>query len=156
MPISVIPDIVAALKARMPAGFPIFFGSDHLFKHSRPPRIVLVPTTEKFGPPMQGRDKQGRPLKPILTRSITLDAYFWGQDQAETEGMLLDFLRATHREAATSYTPGVGEWLDKAQLGGFLTAGDLYRLPLTFDTPIVPAERWAVLETIALEYELTT
>jgi hypothetical protein len=152
-----IEPIFEALQAALPESFPIFLGEEHIAdRNHKPPRIVLVPTNEKYGPPIAVRDENGRPAKPVLTRHITLDTHFWGKDLAQAQDMAHAFLVATHKEACPSYRTGDAYWLSKRQSGGIIVSGEVYILPITFDVPVMRTETWATLESIALEYELVS
>lgn len=149
-----IQDIFNALKARYPADFLFLLGKEYLLTHAMPQRIVVVPTTEQFGPSEGGgRDVTGRALSAIATRIVTLEVHLWGNDLAQAEAMLHEFVRYIHQDAGVSGTLGAGYWLGKDQ-AGWLTKGEVFVLPVQFKVPVLKKETFAKITKITQPYDV--
>ena len=135
--------IFDALKAALP-GRPLLLGKKHLAANGAPPRMVVVPGTETFGPGRSNRDAQGRPVKSIATRTIVLNVHVWGADIPQVEAMIAELVLAL-RGAAGSCRIGTGVWLTQDE-ASWLVRGEAYQLPIEFDTPITVPATFASLE----------
>lgn len=145
-----IRDLTEALAKALPE-IPILLGPEHLSAHAAPPRIVVVPSRDRFEAPRQGRD--GRSVR---TRILGLDVHFWGRDldYSDTEAMIHAFLFALDSMARTSCEIVGGTWVD-AQAAPWLQHGRAYVLLVTFDVPVVrgaDADSRAVLDAILVSF----
>jgi hypothetical protein len=100
---------------------------------AKAPRVVWVPTRDRFGPP---RGPGANPRR-ILTRNAGCEVHLWGADLASTEALLNSVLSAIHKVAHGSYEATEGEWKD--QLGSVTNAGLAYVFGVTFAVPVTDA-----------------
>lgn len=147
-------DVVAALAA---GSYPplvdggILFGPARQFEGSRPPRIIVTPTSSTFGPPDlysasatlgTTERRQQAVMKAQHSERVTFEIRCWGGDSAGSLVADYDLTRALYHAVLASLqrlAPNHG--LDKS--GAYTTAGPLTSLGREFvfttwlDTPVL-------------------
>lgn len=136
--------LYSALSAALPAGTPLYLGKKRLTDNASPPRLVLIPSTDSYGPPDRAALAPGRVL---WTRQAGYELILWGRDINETELILGETLSALHYLAGISVQIIGGEWADDS----WLTLGYAYILRIAVAAPVIKAEQFAALEAIAQE-----
>jgi hypothetical protein len=150
-------DLIAAIAAKLPAGTASLVGGKHIGVMGVPPRVVWVPTEDKFAAARQ----HGPSPRSIKTRVAGVVVHIWAkgaspdQDLAAAEQLVNDVLWATHQEAYGSYEVVGGTWL--GQDGEELTQlGRAYLLELQFQVPITaPAPTTQTIETTDVQGGMT-
>lgn len=152
-------DVVAAVARdfamlRIPCD--VRFDKQFLAENAAPPRIVVVPTTDKFGAPVQSAGAfvatmpKGANPRPLATRYAGGEANIWAagvvqpnpEDQLSADykalGVLLDqFVASLQRLVPGIYSlDGGGVEQDAAVVLGH---GRLYRLQFAVQVPVVAA-----------------
>ena len=136
--------MVQALPGYLPQGFPVVtcrFGADALGQQDAAPRIVWVPTTDRF----DGAAKGGANPRDLYSVPTGADLHIWGAD-AEQRGAEYDYdaamllrdavLNALHaqvRGVGGAITGGVSVPAD----GAVTRSGWLYVLSITVGIPVV-------------------
>lgn len=118
-----------ALKPLLPPGVEFSTDAKELDAHGAPPSISTYPATETFSAPKQpNRVGEGR---SIMTRTVTLPTYLWGESIEDTEELLRAFLVAL-RQVATgvSFAVSGGEWLNSK---GLIKDGHVLVITVTLD-----------------------
>lgn len=152
-------NLINAIGALLPAGTTNLIGGKHIGAHGMPPRVVWVPTTDKFGAARQ----HGLEPRAIKTRAAGVLVHIWAKDPTgDAEGdlpaceqLLNDVLWATHQVAHGSFEATGGSWL--GQEGEELTQlGRAYLLELEFQIPITaPAATTQTIDTTAVQGGMT-
>jgi hypothetical protein len=129
----VLADFINAVSAEIP-GVPSLIGAEHLAANATPPRLVWVPTTDRF----DGAEKGGSISRSMRTRVAGVDLHIWGDDLAAAETLLHQAVSAVHRVAYGSYEVLAGRWLtdDGREL---LLKGRVYVLSLAVRMPVTDA-----------------
>lgn len=134
-----IQDIVNGVTARL-TGTQVLLGKKYLDQNSAPPRVVFVPSRDKYGPPQ----RIGGAQKAIHTCWAGLQVHVWAADVAATESLkdqVLQVLRDTvagltvAQIAADGYRVLGGGWLDNA----WTNRGEVYVLEIECGFPVAPA-----------------
>ena len=137
--------VLKALTAELAALLPdvkVVMGAWEKDANEAPPRIVLVPSRDRFSAAVTARVLTGTTEpKVIATNKVGLAARIWGdpsgsEDYGFTETELLRdrFVSALVTAVGFDFTLGDGEWV-----GGLTDNGKIYGLSFTLDTPIVDA-----------------
>ena len=134
--------LFSALSAELPPGTPLYLGRQHLGEHDVPPRLVLVPTVDAYGGAERAAVAPGRVL---WTRQAGYELILWGRDIDEAENMLGEILTALRHLTGVSVQLQGGNWSDDS----WLTLGLAYTLRFTVAAPILEAEQFTTLQTIA-------
>jgi hypothetical protein len=156
----VLEDVVAAVGLDFAAQriqCDVRFDSIFEFENATPPRIVVIPTTDRFGPPIQVQAagvlpqnaRQGANPRPLWTRHAGATALIWAagvpaSDEADqlpadykALGVLLNqFVASLHRLVPGFYTlegGGVDQDTPVSSLG------KLYRLQFSVQVPVTAA-----------------
>ena len=129
---SIIHDVVTAFNDGRRQPVPSFIGEKYIAQHDTPPRLVWLPTSDSFGPPVQ----VGANPKSYATRVAGVDCAVWGEDLAKTETMINDLIVALHRECVSrgNYELRGAEWVTAGEL---TNNGIVYLLRLAIYIPIV-------------------
>jgi len=124
--------VVKAFNDERPHRIPSFIGEKYIAQNDTPPRLVWIPTTASFGPPVQ----VGANPKSYATRVAGVDCAVWGEDLAKTEEMVNDLIVAIHQQCRSrgNYELRGAEWVTA---GEFLNNGIVYLLRLAIEIPIV-------------------
>ena len=124
--------VVKEFNDARPHRVPSFVGEKYIAQHDTPPRLVWIPTTDSFGPPV----KVGANPRSYATRVAGVDCAVWGEDLGKTEEMGNDLIVALHRVCVSrgNYELRGAEWVTA---GEFLNNGIVYLLRLAFEIPIV-------------------
>lgn len=152
-------DLIAEIAAKLPPGTTSLVGARHIAAHGAPPRVVWVPTQDKFGPARQ----HGTEPRAIKSRGAGVVVHIWARDPdgnpekdlAACEQLLNAVLWATHQVAYGSYEVVDGSWL--GQDGEELTQmGRAYLLELQFQVPITaPVATTETIEIAAVQGGMT-
>lgn len=106
--------IVAAIQQEVAAqGITASFqlGPEHVSEHNAPPRIVWVPTSTSYEPPM----RIGATETQIHTRLVRSEVHCWGKDYEEAEALSDAVIRAAYQVmGGPDYELGAGAWLETA------------------------------------------
>ncbi|MCS7069093.1 MAG: hypothetical protein N2313_04550 [Meiothermus ruber] len=132
------------LLTRLPPGTPLYLGRQHLAQHDRPPRLVLVPVSERFIPPDRPQPQPGRVL---WTREVGLELHLWGQDYAQLEALLSETVTALTQSLGTSLRLESATWEPE----GWDQLGTVIVLNFSVAAPLLRAEAFAELEQITQE-----
>ena len=128
----IIETVVAAFNDGRTPPVQSFIGEKYIAQNDTPPRLVWIPTTDTFGPPV----KVGANPKAYATRVAGVDCAVWGEDLGKTEQMVNDLIVALHRECLSrgNYELRGAEWITAGEL---TNNGIVYLLRLAIDIPIV-------------------
>ncbi len=171
-------DIIAAVVARLNANrgvdptkkpgdagyikpIPSYIGEMYVNQNDSPPRLVWIPTTDSFGPPV----RIGQTPRALRGRVAGLDCAVWGPidqpspadplaDLTGTEELLRQVVVALHQEMRARF--GDGETLDISgaewlQPGQITNRGMVCLLRLALKVPVlVDAPTTGVVETITI------
>ena len=129
---AIIHAVVKAFNGARPFATASFIGEKYIAQNDRPPRLVWIPTTDSFGPPVQ----VGANPKSYATRVAGVDCAVWGEDLAKTEDMANDLIVAIHQQCKSrgNYEVRGAEWVTAGEL---TNNGIVYLLHLAIDIPIV-------------------
>jgi len=129
---AVIHAVVQAFNDGRQVRTPSFIGEKYIAQNDTPPRLVWIPTTDSFGPPVQ----VGANPKSYATRAAGVDCAVWGEDLAKTEEMANDLIVAIHQQCKSrgNYDVRGAEWVTAGEL---TNNGIVYLLHLAIDIPIV-------------------
>ena len=130
----IIHAVVKAFNDARPHRIPSFIGEKYVAQNDTPPRLVWIPSTDSFGPPVQ----VGANPKSYATRVAGVDCAVWGEDLGRTEEMVNDLIVALHRECMSrgNYELRGAEWITAGEL---TNNGIVYLLRLAIFIPIVGA-----------------
>ncbi len=139
--IALIRDAIAAQLAAIGAWTStISIGDEFAEETGAPPRIVLVPRDESFVPPT---GPGGNP-RPLWDRLVSCEVILWGLTLADTEGLIDQFVIATHRAfkgtstaahaRGGTYRLGKGRWDRKTNLDKH---GFGYRMTIELTIPVL-------------------
>jgi hypothetical protein len=138
-------DVFAAVTPLLPAALKSFFGAKNLPKAGVPPRIVWVPSSDRFGPPVG----PGRNPNAKWTRKAGCVVHIWGASHADIEGergLLNAFLTALYQVAHGSIEILGGEWATEEEQSA-LAHGEAYLLSFAVDVPVVSVAKRDVVIT---------
>lgn len=143
-----ISSILSAVEDQLDAwnsvyGDSILIGSEHVYAHDKPPRIVAVLRGGPGRPVVHG----GANPKPVWTRSVEVEFHVWGADPDGAESLLNDLIAAIHAVAHGSAQFGGEEWPELN--GEFLALGRVVITRATFLVPVTrPQHRTTTVETV--------
>jgi hypothetical protein len=125
-------------------------GEKHIQAHGRPPRLVWVPTSDSFEPPIKASDNP----RALRTRVCGVDCHVWGADLGVAELLVNDVCVAVHRVAKRRVSPVCyGNYelrgLDWITAGEFLHEGIVGVLHLEFRLDVADALSTTALVTAA-------
>lgn len=109
-------------------------GDELRAEHDLCPRIVWVPTADRFAPAKLHKTEP----RPVRTRVAGCAAHIWGDSLASTETLVNNFIAALHQTAYGNYEIVSGQWVDP----GKMTKGRAYVVEFTVEIPVtipVPA-----------------
>ncbi len=134
-------DIISAVTATgsLPLGATVEIGEENLAKEGTPPRVVWVPTSDRFvAPTERGATTQ----RSLHTRQAGVDVHLWGADFAGAESLLAAFVYALRQVVGANYLVTSGQWF-----GQRLQAhGRIYVLSLVIGVPLAePAPQRTVV-----------
>lgn len=147
-----ISELHAALVTELTGVASVFLGELEMGKHAVPPRIVLVPAVERFGPPQGGRDGSGNVVQSLRSRVTTVEVHLWGEDIPGVETLIGALINALQRIAGTGWQLEHGTWLAKGQ--GYLTRGAACVVPLSLSGQVLRTQTFAPLDTIEITTEV--
>ena len=128
-----IQDVVNAVTARL-GSTPVIIGMKQLAADAVPPRVVFVPTRDKFGPAertngttvarVDGSGNKTWAGRQLMVRYAGVQVHCWGADIPSTETLVAQVLAAIHlgiaqdlditQIAPKGYKLLDGGWLDQA------------------------------------------
>lgn len=85
-------DIIAAVGEQLDDSIDVKVGKKNLNANGAPPRIIWVPTQDRFAP----TQRVGGNAKAILTRKAGVEVHCWGADFAATEDLINQALVAIY------------------------------------------------------------
>lgn len=134
-----IGDIITAATARL-TGVPVLVGKRYLDANGKPPRVVFVPTRDRFGP----AQRVGGAQPALATRIAGLQVHVWGADVDATEQLAHQVIAAlifgiaqdldVTKIAPKGYRLIDGGWLEDA----WTNAGEVWVGNFEFDIPVLP------------------
>lgn len=145
------------------------FDSVFLAENATPPRIVVVPAPDKFGPPLQIQaagvlpqsSSKGANPRPLWTRYAGAEAYIWAagvqqSDEADQLGadykalgvLLNQFVASLQRLVPGSYMLD-GGYID--QDTPVMSLGKLYRLQFSVQVPVT-ATPWEAVSGVVRQF----
>ncbi len=132
--------VVAAVTAQLPsagAGITIHIGSEFLMQNEAPPRIVWVPTKDRYGPP---RGVGGNP-RNVRTRHVGYECHVWGVDYEAAELLADQVQAALYFLYWGVFQVTEGQWPQNlgATAGEVTQFGRNYVFFFTIDIPIAEA-----------------
>jgi len=127
-------DIVDAVQAQL-GSTPCLLGAQHLRAESAPPRVVFVPTADKFSP----AESAGRNPRQLWTRLAGCSVHLWAADVGATEALLNSVIAAFDvLVGGPNYKlDGQAEWMN--QDGALTNLGVGYAFHVAFKVPITAA-----------------
>jgi hypothetical protein len=128
----------------------VLLGARYLAENTAPPRIVLVPSTERLEQPSQPKASDG--VRIAKKRRSTIDAHLWGKDFTECELLFEALVQAVDGLTENGATYEVGAWATK-ETAAWLTYGELLIVPFTVPTRVIA--RQPTLATIREVTETT-
>lgn len=164
-------DVVAAVAtdfATLRIQCDVRFDRVFLAENASPPRIVVVPTADKFGPPLQSvgpsvaTQFKGANPRPLWTRYAGAEAYIWAAGVLQPNeanqltadykalGVLLDqFVASLQRTVPGIYQlEGGGVEQDT---GVIITLGRLYKLQFSVQVPVLPMP-WDLVSGVVRQF----
>jgi hypothetical protein len=124
-------DVFTAVGGAL-GSIPSLFGEENLAEHGAPPRVVWVPTADKFGPPTQRGSVVGD-ARALHTNRAAVAVHCWGADTASALALRDQFIVALRGQIGPNYELQDGGWAGQAMM----TNGRVYILSLTLNIPIV-------------------
>lgn len=98
-------ELAAWLEAEALA-LPVFLGKDYVAHHDVARRVVIVPTTDQWGP----IESPGGNPRPLATRAAGADVLIHGPDFATTEALVHQVYRGIREACRTSFEIVGGAW----------------------------------------------
>jgi hypothetical protein len=146
----VITAILAELNRNRSPRFEELIGERHIHAHGKPPRLVWVPTTDSFEPPVKVTDNP----RALRTRVCGVECHAWGANLRAAELIVNDVCVAVHRVAKRRTDPvcyGYYELrgLEWVTAGEFLNEGVVGVLRLEFRLDVADALSPTALVTSA-------
>lgn len=153
-----LPHLVDSIRADFEANLvpcPVLYGPDHIAEHASPMRIVVVPTSDNFGPPdyvqqvsfPDGDMADGQNPRTIATRIEGGRANIWAagtkqvdpttQQRADYDALHLlinQFILSLHRSNPGNYTLKGGSTVETTRVDRL---GYVYELDFTVEVPII-------------------
>jgi hypothetical protein len=128
----IIHEVVHAFNGARPFATASFIGEKYIAQNDTPPRLVWIPTSDTFNPPVF----VGANPKCYATRVAGVDCAVWGGKVAEAEEMANDLIVAIHEQCRSrgNYELRGAEWITA---GEFMNNGVVYLLHLAFEIPVV-------------------
>jgi hypothetical protein len=136
----VLSDLITPIADAMDVEHSI--GAEKLLEHSAPPRVVWVPTKDRYDGPIQ----QSRTVRSLFTCHSGYDVHLWGESFDAARELRRSFLEVLMANAIASFEIGAGEWVgfDRPR---WLKSGEVYVLSLTIMEPITAAPKSLVTVT---------
>lgn len=134
-----VSEVYNRLKAALPPGTPLFLGLRHLAEHATPPRLVLAPVADTYGPAGGGG--------LVASVEAEFELVIWGRDFDEVEGAIEELATAFDTAFGSAATLRTGSWAGPEERVSEL--GVLYRLRFSVKGQLERAASTATLETIA-------
>lgn len=130
-------EILAPINAAL-TGVETLVGSEYLMAHGALPRIVWIPTNDRFE---RGQGRRGTGIGPrsVGTRVVGVRAHIWGADFTATERLVDRVVWLLHQAAFGDYIVEDGEWMAAEGGEAWSQLGKVYVLSVRINTPIVPA-----------------
>jgi len=126
---------IGRVAAYLPTGVKSLIGPEHLKAHDSPPRVIWVPSRDRYGPP----ESTGANPRQLRTRLAGCEVHVWGRDYEATEELLNLLQAAIHYVAYGCYQLDQGEagWL--ALEGPLQNLGRAYVFHVVFKIPVTDA-----------------
>jgi hypothetical protein len=127
--------VIHQISALLPPGTKSVVGPEHLKAHDAPPRVVWVPSRDRYGPP----ESTGANPRSLRTRLAGCEVHVWGADYDATEALLNLVQAAIHYVTYGSYQLDQGDagWL--ALDGPLQNLGRAYVFHVVFKIPVTEA-----------------
>jgi len=133
-----VSEVYNRLKAALPPGTPLFLGLRHLAEHATPPRLVLAPVADTYGPAGGGG---------LASVEAELELVIWGRDFDEVEGAIEELATAFDTAFGSAATLRAGSWASPEERA--MELGVLYRLRFAVKGQVERVTSTATLEAIA-------
>lgn len=131
------------LVNELPAGTPIFLGTEYMAEHNAPPRIVMIPSTETYTMAAKPVGKGESNLKPLWSRTTRVTFYLWASSYDTVDGLIRDLATAINQVAPPAvFIEGSYE------IAGWASAGVVYRFDVQLETFVTRAETYATILNI--------
>jgi phenylpyruvate tautomerase PptA (4-oxalocrotonate tautomerase family) len=125
--------IFKAVNALLPAGTKTDVGAERAYDNVPPPRVVWVPTTERFEA-FDGHGGDGVTSKRALAqRVVEVNVLVFGADQDAVEVLLDQVWTALYDAVRTGLSMDRGEWVRRQ---GDVELGRLYVLTVELKIPV--------------------
>ncbi len=143
--------MLAELNAGRAPTLDTLIGERHIHAHGKPSRLVWVPTTDSFEPPIKATDNP----RALRTRVCGVECHAWGSDLRNAEQLVSDVCVAVHRVAKRRTTPVCyGNYelrgLEWVTAGEFLNEGIVGVLRLEFRVDIAEANTTALMTSVPI------
>jgi hypothetical protein len=126
--------VIRRVTALLPQGVKTMVGPEHLKTHDAPPRVIWVPSRDRYGPP----ESTGADPRQLRTRLAGCEVHVWGRDYDATEGLLNLVQAAIHTVAYGCYALETeAGWL--ALEGPLQNLGRAYVFHAVFKLPVTAA-----------------
>lgn len=154
----VMPDVVSDFAALYPSAEAVTWSvsTRALAEHDVPPRIIWVPTRDRFDGaqkhPRGGQDRQ----RSLGTRIAGISCVCWGADADATEDLvecLLRHLLIKGGAGQTGVSVEAGQWVDET---GAATLGETYTLSITMPVDIRASRTAGVRHVVTPALDSTT
>lgn len=100
------------VKTQLPNDLEFELGDEHIFEHSSPPRVVVVPRRGRFIEPDQSFGQETDTI--VAVRQLSLWFYCWGENLEDAD-CLVQMMYARIKRVAT-IQDALEEWEESSQL----------------------------------------
>lgn len=131
------------LVLELPEGTPIYLGAEYLSQHDTPPRIVMVPSTDRFARSQKPVGTRQSPERPLWSRTTRVSFYLWAASYDLIDSLLDEVSTAINNVApAAEYVEGAYEE------EGWVTNGCIYRFDVELESFITTTGTYTTIENI--------
>jgi len=151
----VVSDLIDLIVERFNTGratpVPSFIGEAHIYEEAEPPRLVWVPTSDRFGPP----PKVGGAWAGVRLAGVS--CIIWGPDLASTEQLEHELIKAVREIAVERFGGRESGWYAIQDAvwdsGGELVAkGIVCEVRIELQIPVLKRDKTtAKAETLAVQ-----
>ena len=126
----------------------LLLGGRHLYDQGDPPRIVVVPLTATYGPPMQ----VGTNPRELATQTLRIGVHCWGKTHDEALALHDAVLRAGRRKSRASFQIADGSWVIPEK-DAMNRKGEAFTVVVSFPRAILdaPPRAEAHITTVAVD-----
>ncbi len=126
--------VIREVMTRLPQGVKTQIGPEYLRSHDAPPRVIWVPSRDRYGPPMS----TGADPRQLRTRLAGCEVHVWERDYEAVEVLLNLVQAAIHAVAYGCYSiEAEAGWL--ALDGPLQHLGRVYVFHAVFMIPVTAA-----------------